>query len=483
MKQINRCLTAGILFLLAFSSAGVCLDIDTSSYFVLPEYSKKISMDFQNAALMDVLKIFSQQTNLNLIASDEIANRTITVYLDNVPVEQALEQILRANNLTYEIQPGSDIYIVRQMQRPNIELATRVYPLKHASVKNAKINTLIRVTADDESGGGGETAGSADKGLIGVIESILTGQGKITEDTRTNSFIITDVATNFPNIDQAIARLDVAVPQILIEVEMLEVAKSHADNMGIKWGESPLSFTGGQKLGAFPFDGSVPFFSKPGGLVYEDPRYTASVMDASGLTATLQFLKSQTDTKNLARPRILTLNNQAAEIRISTDEVIGVKTSTESSEGLATRTEEAERAETGVSLIVTPQANLETGVITMAIQPKVIIAKESANMLAENTYKDPEERSAKTLLKVSSGDTIIIGGLVREEETKRLTKVPFLGDLPVIGKAFRHTEVSKNDRELIIFITPHILPEKEHPAVTAARAQRLLREQEAPVSK
>jgi type IV pilus assembly protein PilQ len=475
MKSIKIFLLFSVSFLFFTSSVCFSLDVDTSSYFILPEYSKKISMDFQNASLITVLKIFSQQTNLNLIASDEIANKTVTVYLDNVPVEQALEQILRANNLTYEIQPGSNIYIVRTIQRPNIELTTRVYHLKYASVQSAKINTLIQVTAED----GGRSSNTAG-GIIPVIQAILTSQGKITEDPRTNSLIITDIVTNFPIIDQTIARLDISVPQVLIEVEMLEVAKSNADKIGIKWGDTPLAFTGGQKYGVFPFDGSVPFFEKPAfGIDYEDARFVTSVMDATGLTATLQFLKTQNDTKNLARPRILTLNNQAAEIKIATDEAIGVKRTSND----ADITVEAERVETGVTLVVTPQANLETGIITMAIQPKVIIAKTGATF-TEATFKDAEERSAKTILKVATGDTIVIGGLVREETTTLFTKVPFLGDLPIIGKAFRHTDISKNERELIIFITPHILPDPEKSATaTTARTQRLLREQEAPASK
>ncbi len=480
MKIISIILLIAIPLCLFLTPPCLAIDVDTSSYFLDPERSKKISMDFQNAPLVDVLKIFSQQTNLNMIASSEIANRNVTVYFDNVPVEQALQQILRANNLTYEIPEGSSIYIVRPIQRPNIELTTRVYPLKHASVQSAKINTLIQVSADENSGGRGGQ--KTDGGIIPIIQSILTNQGKITEDARTNSLIITDILTNFPMIDQTIARLDVSIPQVLIEVEMLEVAKSNADKIGIKWGDSPLVFTGGQKFGVFPFDGSIPFFDKPAGIDYEEARWGTSLMDAEGLSAIVQFLKSQTDTKNLARPRILTLNNQAAEIKIATDEAIGVQQGTESSEGLASQSYDAERVETGVFLIVTPQANIETGIITMAIQPKVTIAKEGA-AFSGVSFKDPEERSAKTILKVTSGDTIIIGGLVREESTTRLTKVPLLGDLPIIGKAFRHTDIAKNERELIIFITPHILPDPKPGTITAAQTRYLLREQEAPVVK
>ncbi len=87
---------------------------------------------------------------------------------------------------------------------------------------------------------------------------MLTGEGKLTEDARTNSLIITDIVTNFPNIEQAISRLDIPVAQVLIEVEMLEVAKSVSDRMGVEWSGTFLSLKGGSKKGAFPFDGTVP---------------------------------------------------------------------------------------------------------------------------------------------------------------------------------------------------------------------------------
>ncbi|MEW5894143.1 MAG: secretin N-terminal domain-containing protein [Candidatus Omnitrophota bacterium] len=467
-----------IFFLLIFNfipvSTSTAVDIDSSSPFIYPEFSKRISMDFQNASLVDVLKIFSQQSNLNLITAESVENLKVTVYLDNVPVEEALEQILRANNLTYEINPGSGIYIVKPMQRPNSELSTRVYHLKHASVDSSKIRTLISVTAEGGGGGGGS------EGIIEAVKSVLTSQGKLTEDARTNSLIITDIATNFPNIEQAISRLDIPVPQVLIEVEMLEVAQSITDKVGIEWSGVFMTFEGGAKENVFPFDGSVPLIEDPGPINYGADRITASTLDASGLTATLRFLKSQTDTKNLARPRILTLNNQAAEIKITTNEAISIQQSTQSSENIAYQTFDAERVETGVSLVVTPQANIESNVITMAVQPKVIIAKTGSDFGVGQPLKDPEERSAKAILKVKNGDTVVIGGLVREDTTNVHTKIPILGDIPLLGRLFKYDNLSTSERELLIFLTPHIVVDNEKRSLAAQESKKLIREQYAP---
>ncbi len=470
--SVITCIVAISLFTLPIGAAE--LDIDTSSPFIYPEFSKTISMDFQDAPLVDVLKIFSRQSQLNLVASQEISRKTVTVYLEKVPVEQALEQILRANDLTYEIQPGSNIYIVKPIKKPDVELVTRIYPLKNAAVSSAPITTLLKISTD-ENGGSTETE-NEDAGITEAIKKILTKDGRITEDPRTNSLIITDIATNFPMIEQTIARLDVNVPQILIEVEMIEVAKSITDKLGIKWGDSPLVLAGGMRDNAFPWDGSVPFFDELQSVDYGDARLTAGSIDARGFTATLNFLRSQSDTKNLARPRILTLNNQTAQIKISTDEAIGEKTTTGSSEGTSTQIVEAERAETGVILTVTPQANLETREITLALVPTHTLAKSGLS-ISGTTFKDPETRTASALLKVMDGSTIVIGGLLREETTTTLTKVPLLGDIPVIGAAFRHKQVISQERELLIFITPHIV---DNSLKNGSVSKKLIREQDLP---
>jgi len=471
---VMTCIIANSLFAVPIGATE--LDIDTSSPFIYPEFSKTISMDFQDALLVDVLKIFSRQSQLNLVASQEISRKTVTVYLEKVPVEQALEQILRANDLTYEIQPGSNIYIVKPIKKPEVELVTRIYQLKNAAVSSAPISNLLDISTGEDGGEEEDTSSSDDDtGITEALTKILTKDGKITEDPRTNSLIITDIATNFPMIEQTITRLDVNVPQILIEVEMIEVAKSITDKLGIKWGGAPLVLTGGARTNAFPWDGSVPFFDELQNVNYS-ARLTTGSISATGFTATLNFLRSQSDTKNLARPRILTLNNQTAQIKISTDEAIGEKTQTAGADATALQTTEAERAETGVILTVTPQANLETREITMALIPKHTLAK-SGLTISGTTFKDPETRTASTLLKVMDGSTIVIGGLLREETTTTLTKVPLLGDIPVVGAAFRHKQVISQERELLIFITPHIVDNfLDKSTVT----KKLIREQDLP---
>ncbi len=474
----NRTLDLGKILLavalLALSNRAFGAPIDIENRFIYPEYSKRISMDFKNASLKDVLKIFSQQSGMNFIASENVTDKLVTLYLDNVPVEEALERILTANNLTYEIDRASNIFIVKSVGQPAVERMTRVYQLKHATVDSSKLKNTLKIEMEGAAEGTTETA---DTGITAAVRNVLSGEGRLIEDPRTNSLIISDLPGQFPLIEQTISRLDVPIPQVLIEVEMLDISENTAELLGIKMGDTPLSFSGAKRSHVYPWDQNE-LLAK--GYTFAGPEYTAGVIDASGLTAALQLLRTQTDTKSLARPRILTLNNETAEIRITTDEAIGIQTQTGASEGVTTQSLEAERVETGVSLKVTPQVNLLSDMVTLAVAPKVIEARTGASFQGQS-FKDPEERGTQSILRVFDGETVIIGGLIRNDGENIRTKVPFLGDIPVIGAAFRHKNDDITQRELVIFLTPHIVPYEERAELAKGKAHKnIIREQSIP---
>jgi len=444
-------------------------------------------MDFKDADLRSVLKIFSQQSGMNFIAASDVANTKVTLFFENVPVEEALERILDANDLIYEIQPESDIFTVKKVMRPTSQVITRVYALKHATVSKSKLLTTLD-GSDSSSGDSSssssstsETSSSEDEvkeGVIAAIKSMLTPDGKIIEDPRTNSLIITDLPSQFPAIEKTIARLDVPVPQVLIEVEMLDISKNTSDQLGVKYG-TKVTFTGAQRDVLYPFNQNQ-ILRK--GFEFEDPEYRVGTVDASGLTMMLQFIKTKTDTKNLANPKILTLNNQSAEIKISTNEAVGIITSNTGGSSITEETIEAERVQTGIFLTVTPQVNIETGEITMAIVPKVIDAQEGGTFDGQ-TFKDPEERTSKTILRVKDNETIFLGGLKKNNESTTITKVPLLGDIPLIGGAFRYKDKSVEERELVIFITPKIVDDQNHVTPKTINDALTAREQSFPEAK
>jgi type IV pilus assembly protein PilQ len=387
----------------------------------------------------------------------------VNLDLDNVPIEEALERILSAHGLSYEINPGSNIFVVNKLQDSPKQLMTRIYPLKFATVPSSKLLSTL-----SEQGG---TIESATSGIIAAISAVLSEGGSVIEDSRTNSIIVSDIPNQFPLIENTITRLDVRIPQILIEAELLDITKRTADEMGVKFGnESFLDFTPASRNTAYPFN--------PDKLIGDglfSKSYTEGTLSFPALAMTLDFLRNQTDTKNLARPRILTLNNNTAEISITTKQAIGFNTTTTAQSG--DTSEEPERVETGVSLKVTPQANTLTREIIMAIEPKVSDASVSQ---ISSTVFDPETRGTKSILRVNDGDTIVLGGLLRTEESNLRTSVPVLGQIPILGAPFRHKDKTDSQRELIIFITPHIVEENMLMKTASTKPQRIAREQSIP---
>ncbi len=437
-------------------------------WFLGGQESKRVSLDFKNADLADVLKIFSQQSGQNFIAAQDTGDKKITLFLDNIPVNEALAKILDANNLISQMDEANGIFIVRAKPKDEKRVVTRVYALRYATVSTSKLNNTINITGASKglsgltTGKGGEglkltdDSASASKGggggVAAVVKTVLSDSGIVVEDARTNSLIITDIEKQFPVIERTISILDVPVPQILIEVEMLDVSKVTSDQMGVKYGATPLSFNGASRDTLYPFNQNA--LIQKGDAT--QPTYKVGTLSMAGLQATLQFLRTRSDTRNLARPRLMTLNNETAEIKIATDEAIGISTKTDSSQSTATQSVQAERVQTGVFLKVTPQVFMGTREILMAIAPKVIQARTGGTFQGQ-TFKDPEERGSQAILRVKDGQTIIIGGLLRTDDSNTVTKLPILGDIPLIGGFFRHKDKGGSERELIIFMTPHIM--------------------------
>ena len=418
----------------------------------------RITLDLKDASLRDVLKMLSVQSGLNFISSEAVADRKITLFLDNVMLKAAMDKIFAVNNLTYELDRESSIFIVKDWGSPSLESDTRVYSLKYARVSNSRLN-------QGSSSSSGSTGSSSGGGLKDALGIVMSAQGKIIEDPATNSIIITDMPSKFPVIERVITNLDVLVPQVMIEVEILDVDKSDVDKLGLKFsGTDWLKYSGPNFGPVYPFSGAT----LASGLL-GDTGSTRAAWNMSSLTVALDFLQTRSSTKFLARPKIFVLNNETAELKLSSDEAIGSQTTTTSSEGTANTTTAAERAETGVSLKVTPQISMATGEITMTLEPTV---KEAVTGLTVGTQstKDVEERSFKSTIRINDGQTVILGGLIRKKSTLTRTNVPFFSEIPVLGMFFRHKEDGpRKDREILVFITPRIIRNQPLPSAAAVK--------------
>jgi len=477
------------------------LQLNAQAQTDIAETELNISMDFKDVSLKDILKAFSIQAGMNFIASEAVQDRTITLYLDKVPLNLAMEKIFKANNLSYELDKKANIFIVKDWGKMEIETITKVFYLKHASVSTSSFQkekssqlgnpTDFSTSGGNSSGstsssGSGSSSSSSDGdeggGIASSIKKLLSSKGSIVEDSRTNSLIITDTPAKMEVISRVVASLDLPVAQVLLEVEMLDVSKNVVDSLGFEFGTSPFTaiITGATASMGFPYGSWTKFLDKGKGEISINP-------SGNSYQIQLDYLRTQSDTKFLARPKVLTLNNETAEIRIATNESIGVTTVTTSAGSIGSTTAEAERSETGVILRVTPQINEDTGEITMFVYPRVAEAVAGNTFIADDAeyqYRDPEERSTKSVVRIKDGETVVLGGLIRNEYSRQLKKLPILGDIPIIGLLFRHIGGSSTapdkdrQRELLIFITPRIIKDKVDTRLTEIKNIQLpIREQ------
>jgi len=455
---------------------------------VSPEQT--ISMDLQDANLRDILKIFSIQSGLNFIASEAVENKKITLYLDKVPIKLAMDKLFETNKLIYEFDEEAGIFVVRGKEE-DVDLITEVFKLKHRALSTSNMEkqraglftaSLTGGTANTQT----STAAADISDIRTMIQQLLSPVGKVSEDNKTNSIIVTDVPNRLPRIRSLIAALDVPQSQVMLDVEMLDVSRDLVDKLGFNFGDNPImniGLTMGSKGIAFPFS-SKSF--KGSGTALE--RTAGSLDFSSGFdfwTVSFDLLKKDSSTKILARPRIMTLNYETAEIGITKDEI--VSRTEELDEDTNQRTYTYERASSlsltpegiGVYLRVTPMINEETNEVTLVVNPKSSTTTQSAGSVEYNL--DPEVRASKSIIKAKDGETVVIGGLIKLDKQLIKTKIPVLGDIPVLGMAFRGKDQQKNqERELLVFITPHIIKDNAAPlspsrgpkAPTGANRQR-----------
>ncbi|MFA5271893.1 MAG: hypothetical protein WC412_06115 [Candidatus Omnitrophota bacterium] len=441
--------------------------------YLLGGTQKLISLDLEGAKLIDTLKMLSQQTGLNFVSTEAVKERTLTLYLEKVPLKEAMDIIFKANNLTYEYYPDANMFVVKEMGKPTIELKTKVYHLQYVRIQSARMQTEITDIMQTDSMGDSLTSGSStsssstsssststsgttvtDVGIKYAIQKVLTEFGKISEDPITNSLIVIDVPSQFEVIDSVMSQLDVPSPKVLIEVEMLDVTKGLIDQIGFKYGDSTFGnnfsavYNGPNKQVAFPMQ---PYGGTAGRT------FSYGTFDMGTFNMVVQALSSDSSTKVLARPKILTLSNETAEINLTTDEAIGINTTTTET---GVQTSSTERTKTGTKLRVTPQVNKATGEITLFLEVFTRDATDSELTLTgdvQGSIKNPEERGTKSVLRLNSGETLLMGGLIRNKSVKTVSKIPVLGDIPWLGKLFSFKDDNRSERELLVFLTPKII--------------------------
>ena len=437
----------------------------------------KISMDFRDALLPDVLKVLSSLSGTNFVTAEDAAAKKVNIFLENVSFEDALAAIVKGNGLVAQKVGEQNIYMIRVGTGEDalIPLETKVFKLKYIRVAKAKEVAISEGSGSSGSSGsssssvGGSTSITAAAALSGgepteikdTIEDLLSPRGKVTVNDRTNSVIITDTQERLEQIEKVITELDHPLNQVLIEAIMLETAADFDKYLGTDWGTGSGSANSLGSISGARGSFNIPFLNQAGdifdrgSLLDENTGLSFGSFDFSQMTATLRALQTDNRTKILAKPKILVLDNEPAFVKITVNAVVAQNSSTIAGGGTGTNisSTSTERTEIGVTLKVTPLIN-DDNTITLTIEPR-FSTLETAQF--DSDLLDPRIRASRTTLSIKDGEVITMGGLMQRQDEKVKRKVPILGDVPLFGVFFTKWTTEKLDRELVLFLRPQIV--------------------------
>lgn len=312
------------------------------------------------------------------------------------------------------------------------------------------------------------------------IKCLLSGEGKVLYGNEPNSIIVIDYPENIKRVAEYLEIIDVLPQQVLIEARVVEVKlqKEHAlgvnwtlfaDKGGFEWGQFRIgSSTGGSLQQQINYKTT---YYPPAGTSGAESPFTVNIFD-DNINLVLKTLASSLDTNILSAPRITTVNNREAEIKVIQSYPWAEPKASTSSEGTVTVNWTMHFEEIGIVLKVTPTIN-EDGRITMELKPEVSEKTGDLPLTTSGlTYNVPiiDKRNASTKVVIGNGQTLIIGGLIKDKTTKGESKVPFLGDLPGLGYLFKTKKDVIDKTELLIFVSPTIITPDEF--VRMARQER-----------
>ena len=440
------------------------------------ETKKLINLDVKDMELSDVIKMIADQSDLNIITSKTVRGK-VSISLHEVGIEEALDAILKVNNYVY-IKDGNilQVYSLPEFKQYSqyAILKTKVYSLKYIraddlkpllmSLKSErgnieadpKTNRIIVIDTVETIASIEEAISEMDKQLetkiyrisysdpLELQKSILSfmseKEGEIFVDNRTNSLIVTASPLLLNKIDVLIRNWDKQIPQVLIEAKIMQITIDKGKVLSLDWQYQPSekhSITVGVK--------DLPLAT---GATYVDA-FKVGILDTDGYAVTLRALEGLSDANLISSPRIVTLDNEEAKILIGSSEPYEVLHY--DTEGHLT-TKEIKFVEVGIKLTVTPKI-AEDSFVTMKIHPEISSPRKGTvtDALAIDTTE------ATTILRVKDGNTVVLGGLIKDDEEEHVSQIPLLGDIPLLGRLFRSNYIKHTKKEIIIFITPRIL--------------------------
>jgi type IV pilus assembly protein PilQ len=450
---------------------------------------EKLSLNFQNIEVRALLQVIADFTNFNVVTSDTVTGN-VTLRLKDVPWDQALDIILQAKNLGLRksgnvilIAPKDELNAKEKIELEAKQQIAALEPLRTQSfqLNYAKAQDIANgLTGQTTSGGGGGGGGN------GTASRILSQRGSVVFETRTNQLFVSDIPSKLEEVQALIAKIDIAVRQVLIESRIVIADESFGRSLGVRLGASDLrgirgglpgySVGGDTRVaigGNLNAVGSQTLQNTTGatatGLTFSDTNFlnlpatgqngfdpatfALSLFGASAnrfLNLELSALEADGKGKVVSSPRVITADQQKALIEQGEELPYQVATSSGATS--------LQFRKANLKLEVTPQVTPEGNVILDVDITKDSVGRATTAGFAINT------KHVKTQVLVENGGTVVIGGIFEQNDREDITKVPFLGDIPYLGNLFKTRNTTSSKTELLIFLTPKIVTDR-----TAAR--------------
>lgn len=414
-----------------------------------PVYTgEKLSLNFQDIDVRSVLQLIADFTNLNLVASDTVQGG-ITLRLQNVPWDQALDLVLKTKGLDKRkvgnvllVAPADEIAARERQELESLKQIAELAPLRREllQVNYAKAADIAKLFQSVTS-----------------AEAKTDERGSITVDERTNNIIAYQTQDRLDELRRIVSQLDIPVRQVMIEARIVEANVDYDKELGVRWGGS-TNLSGNSKWTTYGLDNN----GDESGNTGDDITANTPFIDLGSTNATsgigLGFVTNNTlldlelsamertgNGEIVSQPKVVTADKETAKILKGTE----VPYQESSSSGATTVTFK----EAALSLEVTPQITPDNRVIM-----EVKVTKDAPDYLNAVLGQPPiskNEVNAKVL--VADGETIVIGGVFSNTQSKVVDKVPFLGDVPYVGRLFRRDVVTEAKSELLVFLTPRIM--------------------------
>jgi len=406
-----------------------------------------ISFDFQNISVRGALQIIAEETGINFVISDSVTG-DLALRLKDVPWDQALETIMQIKGLAKR-EKNNVIWIA-----PAEEITAKERHLLESSLQMTELEPLISELIQINYARAEDIAELL-KSVRAVgsnvqTNSLLSDRGSVTVDARTNTLLIQDMAGKVLEVRQLISELDRPVKQVLIETRIVIANEDFSRNIGAKLGLTGISDDDGRHSASG--DGSLSANLPATGISGASPGSYALTLAKAGagwaalIDLEISALEAEGNGKIVANPRLLTADQQEAHIEQGQERIF--TTTTEGGEGSVVTKKAV------LSLTVTPQITPDDRLIL-----DVFVSKDS---FVSPTEENINTLQVKTQVLLDNGETVVIGGIYEQQTSESISKVPLLGDLPVVGNLFKKKGILDSRKELLIFLTPRII----NPALT-----------------